>query len=71
LLSGDRPDQKVTVRRLPLTSDFSTSSVENFIDKQANFVAAIVIYDESTEGQPDYAPYRLTVNGVVQPGGGM
>jgi hypothetical protein len=30
-----------------------------------------VMYDESTESINDYAPYRLTVNGVVQPGGGM
>lgn len=65
-------NQKVTVRRLPLTSDFSIrNNIENFVDRQAGFVAAIVIYDESTESQPDYAPYRLTVNGVVQPGGGM
>jgi Immune inhibitor A peptidase M6 len=63
---------KVTVRRLPLTSDFSIrNKIDNFVDKQAEFVAAIVIYDESTEATSDYAPYRLTVNGVVQPGGGM
>jgi hypothetical protein len=32
-------------------------------------VAAIVTYDEPTESVEDYAPYVLTVNGVVQPGG--
>jgi Immune inhibitor A peptidase M6 len=69
----ERPgDDRVTVRQVPLTSDFVVRrNVERFIDKQANFVAAIVIYDESTEAQPDYAPYLLTVNGVKQPGGGM
>ena len=32
-------------------------------------VGAIVMYDEPTEQVSDYAPYRLTVNGVAQPGG--
>jgi hypothetical protein len=32
-------------------------------------VVAIVAYDEPTEKVEQYAPYRLTVNGVVQHGG--
>ncbi|GLY17614.1 hypothetical protein Kisp01_46280 [Kineosporia sp. NBRC 101677] len=32
-------------------------------------VVAIVAYDEPTEQVQQYAPYTLTVNGVVQPGG--
>nr|WP_296065932.1 immune inhibitor A domain-containing protein [uncultured Actinoplanes sp.] len=32
-------------------------------------VVAIVAYDEPTEKVKQYAPYRLTVNGVPQPGG--
>jgi Immune inhibitor A peptidase M6 len=32
-------------------------------------VVAIVAYDEPTEQVTQYAPYTLTVNGVVQPGG--
>jgi hypothetical protein len=32
-------------------------------------VVAIVAYDEPTESVTQYAPYALTVNGVVQPGG--
>ena len=32
-------------------------------------VVAIVAYDEPTEKLKQYAPYRLTVNGVLQPGG--
>ncbi len=32
-------------------------------------VVAIVAYDEPTEQVKQYAPYTLTVNGAVQPGG--
>jgi hypothetical protein len=32
-------------------------------------IVAIVSYDEPTEQLTQYAPYRLTVNGVTQPGG--
>jgi hypothetical protein len=35
----------------------------------ADVVGAIVMYDEPTEQVTDHAPYRLTVNGVLQPGG--
>ncbi len=30
----------------------------------------MVAYDEPTEQVQQYAPYTLTVNGVLQPGGG-
>jgi hypothetical protein len=33
-------------------------------------VVAIVAYDEPTETVKQYAPYRLVVNGALQPGGG-
>jgi hypothetical protein len=36
----------------------------------ADFVVAVVAYDEPTETVQQYAPYTLTVNGTVQPGGG-
>jgi hypothetical protein len=32
-------------------------------------VVAVVAYDEPTEHQTQYAPYTLTANGMVQPGG--
>ena len=32
-------------------------------------VAALVTYDEPTEGRREYAPYLLRVNGLLQPGG--
>ncbi|MFI5890358.1 peptidase M6 immune inhibitor A [Actinoplanes sp. NPDC051513] len=34
-------------------------------------VVAIVAFDEPSEKVKQYAPYRLVVNGAVQPGGGM
>jgi hypothetical protein len=65
---------KITVKRLPLTGTFSVSgsaNVQKYIDKKADFVGAIVMYEDPSESSDQYAPYRLTVNGVVQPGGGM
>jgi len=37
--------------------------------KPAKQIVAVVSYDESTELVQQYAPYTLTVNGEVQPGG--
>jgi hypothetical protein len=39
------------------------------IGASAELVGAIVTYDEPTERVTQYAPYRLVVNGVRQPGG--
>ncbi len=36
---------------------------------KATEVVAVVAYDEPTEQVQQYAPYTLTVNGVLQPGG--
>jgi hypothetical protein len=74
ILSIDRAKGKITVSRLPLTGDFAVTNkanVQKYIDKNADFVAAIVFYDDPSETSTDYARYRLTVNGVTQPGGGM
>ena len=62
----------ITVRPLRLNSDFSVSGkakIEKLVDRKAAFVGAIVFYDDTSERSVDYAPYTLTVNGVVQPGG--
>jgi hypothetical protein len=67
-----RGGPKVTIRRIPLTADFAIKgrySVERFIPRNADFVAAVVTYDDPTEGVTQYAPYQLIVNGVTQPGG--
>jgi Immune inhibitor A peptidase M6 len=69
-ISGNR----IVVRELPLTGNFELkgrSKARRFIEPNASFVAAIVTYDDPSETSFQYAPYRLTVNGVVQPGGGM
>jgi hypothetical protein len=65
---------KITLKELPLNTDFNVKNkadVQKYVDKDASFVAAIVTYDDPSETSDQYAPYRLTVNGVVQPGGGM
>ncbi|MBA2311765.1 MAG: immune inhibitor A [Actinobacteria bacterium] len=45
------------------------AAVADAIGNQADVVAAIVTFDESTEQISQYAPYELQVNGVIQPGG--
>jgi hypothetical protein len=74
ILSIDSAKGKITVSRLPLTGAFEVknkANVQKYIDRNADFVGAIVFYDDPTETSTDYARYRLTVNGVTQPGGGM
>ncbi len=63
---------QITVRQLKLTSTFALKSpakVDQYVKKDAGFVAAIVMYDDPTETSTQYAPYTLKVNGVTQPGG--
>jgi hypothetical protein len=65
---------KIKVRELTLTGNFELkgkAKVWKYVDRQADFVAAVVTYDDPSETATQYAPYRLTVNGVTQPGGGM
>ena len=45
------------------------SQLRRLLHSNPDVVGAIVMYDEPTEQVQDYAPYRLTVNGVLQPGG--
>jgi hypothetical protein len=62
----------ITVKRLKLTSDFSIkgkAKVQKYVDKKADFVGAIVMYDDPSETADDYARYSLVVNGATQPGG--
>jgi hypothetical protein len=65
---------RIKVRELQLTGDFNLrgkAKVQKYVDKNADFVAAIVFYDDPSETSTQYAPYRLSVNGVTQPGGGF
>jgi hypothetical protein len=59
--------------RVPLgdgrTASLSGGALRSLLGNHAGTVAAIVTYDESTESIASYAPYALTVNGVLQPGG--
>lgn len=69
---GTRRGAEITIKRLPLTADFQLrrkTEVDKYIDEDADFVAAVVTYDDPSETSTQYAPYTLTVNGVVQPGG--
>jgi hypothetical protein len=72
-----RTDQKkptIKVRQLQLTGDFNLKGkarVQKYVDRKADFVAAVVFYDDPSETSTQYAPYRLAVNGVTQPGGGL
>ena len=43
--------------------------LDRLVDSKADVVAAIITYDEPTEQVFEYARYRLTVNGTLQPGG--
>jgi hypothetical protein len=54
-----------------LDGSLSGAGLAGAIGTSAETVAAIVTYDEPTElvTPPQYAPYRLKVNGVLQPGG--
>lgn len=69
---GNRRGARVTIKRLPLTADFQLkrkAEIDKYIDEDADFVAAVVTYDDPGESVTQYSPYTLTVNGVVQPGG--
>ena len=62
------------VGRLTLDGNFSATvdqaALRALVGSGADVVAAIVTYVEPTETVDQYAPYTLTVNGAVQPGGG-
>ncbi|HKI23202.1 MAG TPA: hypothetical protein VKA24_07265 [Gaiellaceae bacterium] len=64
----------VAIARLSLNGNFDATRSGQQLQKRlggarADFVGAIVTYDEPTESITDYAPYTLMVNGVTQPGG--
>ncbi|MGH3131336.1 MAG: peptidase M6, partial [Gaiellaceae bacterium] len=63
---------RILVRQLKLDNAFAVQGfahIQKYVDRRADFVAAIVFYDDPSERSTQYAPYQLTVNGVVQPGG--
>jgi hypothetical protein len=64
---------KAWIGEVPLDEDMNGvltgGALRNAIGFQADVVAAIVTYHDSSEEVQQYAPYTLRVNGVVQPGG--
>ena len=66
-------DNGTILVRVPLgdgrTASLSGGTLRSLLGNHAGAVAAIVTYGESTESIGAYAPYQLTVNGVLQPGG--
>jgi hypothetical protein len=69
---GIDPDHNVAVQVADVNGDFSISlsRLQILALKLFPEVVVMVAYDEPTEQVGQYAPYTLTVNGVVQPGGG-
>jgi hypothetical protein len=47
----------------------SKAAIRSEFPPNVTTIGAIVTYDEPTETINQQAPYTLTVNGVVQPGG--
>jgi hypothetical protein len=68
-----RDGRKAWIGEVPLDEDFNGVLQGGLLRKalgtQADVVAAIVTYHDSTETVVQYAPYTLRVNGVLQPGG--
>ena len=70
--SGDR-DKRAFIHRLRLDArlrgELSGAALRTLLAPGYDVVAAVVTYDEPTEGKAAYVPYALRVNGVLQPGG--
>ena len=76
LVAYDDAGTEAWIDEIPLDADFDATlagaEIAGAIGTSAETVAAIVTYDQPDEGlsPPQYARYELTVNGVLQPGGG-
>jgi Immune inhibitor A peptidase M6 len=74
LVAYDDPGHtEAHVFSIPIDASFhgelTGDDVETAIGSTANVVSAIVTYHDRTELVAQYAPYSLSVNGVLQPGG--
>ena len=67
--AGTHPTVLAPIVAAGFAGSLSGGSLRSSLGNQSDTVAAIVTYDEPTESIERYAPYQLTVNGVVQPGG--
>ena len=72
-LVAHRQDKRAWIAEVPLDESFTGAleggELRSAIGTRAELVAAIVTYHDSGETILQYAPYTLTVNGEVQPGG--
>lgn len=71
-LVGIRPGKVPVVAQATFDgkASFKVSRAQATLLRPFDQVVAIVAYDDPTEQVQQYAPYALTVNGTVQPGGG-
>ena len=73
LVAYDEASKKAWIAEVPLNETFDGvlrgGNLQRAIGSTADVVSAIVTYHDSTETVLQYAPYTLTVNGVLQPGG--
>ncbi len=73
LISYDDAGTQAHVFSLPIDGSFhgelSGAAITDAIGPDAEVASAIVTFHDGTELVTQYAPYTLTVNGVLQPGG--
>ena len=72
-LGGHGHGKEAWIATIRLDGDFqgrlSGWRLRKAIGREADVVSVLVTYHDSTEQVQQYAPYTLTVNGVLQPGG--
>jgi hypothetical protein len=73
LIAYDKHGKKVRIAKLKLDADndglMKAAEIADKLGSKGKTIAAIVTFHDSTEMVGQAAPYRLTVNGVLQPGG--
>lgn len=74
IVAFDETGHMVHVTEVPLDANFdgslSGNALTDALGTAGSTISAIVTYLDRTEQVQQQAPYTLTVNGVVQPGGG-
>ena len=70
----DRADTRIMLSELALDDDFDVALTDEelgrLLENDHDVVGFIVTHDDPAAVASRYAPYTLTVNGIVQPGGG-
>jgi Immune inhibitor A peptidase M6 len=72
-LIGIRKNGESWIHRMDIDKSFrghlGTKALHRELGTKAGTVAALVMMDDPSESAPKYGRYKLTVNGVLQPGG--